>query len=272
MKRSNTEIVSFQEAIWKFYTNYGRDFAWRNIDDPYRIMVSEIMLQQTQTSRVIKKFEQFVTEFPTFCVLAKTTLRHALSMWQGLGYNRRAKYLLEIAQWVITENNGIFPSRTEELIKLPGIGKATAASICAFAFNKPTVFIETNIRTVFIHFFFKNEEKVHDNDILPLVAQTLDFENSREWYYALMDYGVMLKQRPDVSNRKSAHYHKQSRFIGSDRQIRGRIVQILIKQKSIQLYDLVDLLVQNRARVERIVADLCRDGLVLFKEKVVSIR
>lgn len=189
------EVTSFQEMIWNFYHLAGRSFPWRNVNDPYRVMISEIMLQQTQTYRVLPKYEQFIHEFSSFHSLAAASLRDVLSVWQGLGYNRRGKLLHEASQIIVTTYGGRLPDDQHVLVTLPGIGPATAASVSSFAFNKPTVFIETNIRSVFIHSFFSNEEKVSDRQIMPLVAQTLDHRNPREWYYALMDYGVMLKKK-----------------------------------------------------------------------------
>jgi A/G-specific adenine glycosylase len=210
-------VRAFRKLIYDFYREHGRAFPWRATHNPYHILVSEIMLQQTQTERVTDKYESFVNSFPDFSCLARTPLREILGAWQGLGYNRRAIALKEIAQRVIRDFQGNLPPSLEGLMSLPGIGRATAAAISTFAFNKPAVFLETNIRRVFIHHFFRNEDKVNDNEILPLVKQTLDTSNPRRWYHALMDYGVMLKKRHQNPNRKSAHYHKQGPFEGSNR-------------------------------------------------------
>ena len=226
---NNNSLSSFTKAIWDFYNANGRVFAWRHVDDPYKIVVSEIMLQQTQTHRVAQKYAIFIEEFPSFEKLAQAPLRNVLMHWQGLGYNRRGKYLHEIAQKVITEYNGSLPSSPEILITFPGIGSATAASIAAFAFNTPTVFIETNIRAVFIHWFFKDKTNVKDAELIPLIRAAVDKERARDWYYALMDYGVMLKKNSINPSRRSAHHAKQSRFEGSDRQIRGIVLKLLTK-------------------------------------------
>ena len=148
-------IRTFQRLIYRFYREHGRTFPWRRTRNPYHILVSEIMLQQTQTERVEEKYEQFLTHFPDFPSLAEAPLREILRVWRGLGYNRRAIALKNIASAVITEFHGNLPSCPEALISLPGIGRATACAICAFAFNKPVVFLETNIRRVFIHHFFQ---------------------------------------------------------------------------------------------------------------------
>ena len=204
--------------------------------DPYRIVVSEIMLQQTQTYRVEPKYLAFIKKFPNFRPLAKASTAEVLSAWQGLGYNRRALYLKKIAETVVKEYKGKLPSNSVELQKLSGIGPNTAGSIGAFAFNQPVVFIETNIRRVFIHFFFPKKQQVDDRDILKLVADTLDRKNSREWYFALMDYGATLRQAQgkllkgkfENPNRRSKHYAVQSKFEGSVRQTRGLILKTLL--------------------------------------------
>ncbi len=262
MQLNLNKIVEFWHIIWNFYKQYGRSFAWRNIDDPYKVLVSEIMLQQTQTYRVEPKYNAFIAEFPTFASLAQADLHHVLSLWQGLGYNRRGLYLYKIAQKVINEFDGRLPDSPDILINFPGVGKATASSICAFAFNKPTVFIETNIRSVFIHFFFPKEQKVDDKALMPLIEATLDRSKPREWYYALMDYGVMLKKLHTNPSRKSKHHTKQSKFEGSDRQIRGMIIKLLTEHLNMSFEELAKVLKKDVQRVERIVRKLSSDGLI----------
>lgn len=262
-KLSTEEIQSFQNFIWDFYTANKRDFAWRNTDNPYYVVVSELMLQQTQTHRVEPKFEQFICEFPDFASLAQASLRDVLSLWQGLGYNRRGKYLAEIAQAVMQKHGGVLPDDTAALITLPGIGPYTAGSICAFAFNKPTVFIETNIRAVYLHSFFAGQDKVPDAELFPLIAQTVDQVNPREWYYALMDYGVMLKKNGKNPNVRSKHHAVQSKFEGSDRQIRGRIIALLTQYPHLGLADLHTQIDGNEPeRITRILNQLCKDGMI----------
>jgi len=263
MKLAKNNIKLFQEFIWDFYQGHGRVFVWRNVDDPYKILISEIMLQQTQTYRVEQKYEQFIAELSSFEVLAQVPLRIVLGLWQGLGYNRRALYLQQIAQKVMSEYNGQFPVDLTILKTFPGIGRATAGSICAFAFNIPTVFIETNIRVVFIHSFFSKQSAVKDKDIMPLIEQTLDVSNPREWYYALMDYGVTLKKDYPYLGRKSIHYTKQSKFEGSNRQIRGMIIRILTEREQITQGGIISLLENNPERVNNILKQLCYEGLIL---------
>ena len=220
-------VQAFRKEIYRHYEEQGRTFPWRKTRNPYYILVSEVMLQQTQVDRVRGKYQQFIKSFPDVSALARAPLKKVLKVWQGLGYNRRALALKKIAHIVTKQYNEKIPRTVAELIELPGIGPATASEILAFAFNRPTVFIETNIRSVFIHFFFPDREDVSDGEILPLVEKTLDRSHPRKWYYALMDYGVMLKKHNINPSRKSAHYNKQSPFNGSNRQIRGKILRFL---------------------------------------------
>jgi A/G-specific adenine glycosylase len=202
------------------------------------VLVSEIMLQQTQTGRVTEKFLIFKEKFPNFLALSKASLEDVLKAWQGLGYNRRAIALKKIADIIINDYHGKLPDSIEILKTFPQIGHNTASSVAAFAFNKPTVFIETNIRRVFIYFFFHNRNNITDKVIIPIVEKTLDKTNPREWYYALMDYGVMLKKLYPDLNKKSAHYRKQSPFKGSNRQIRGELLKLLVKNKILKISEI----------------------------------
>lgn len=271
MKLSKDKILSFQKFIWDFYKTYGRSFAWRNVESPYYVVISEVMLQQTQTYRVEPKFDQFIEVFPDFATLAAAPLRTVLGVWQGLGYNRRGKYLHEVAQKVMSEFAGKLPNDPAILVTFPGIGKATAASICAFAFNVPTLFIETNIRAVYIHSFFNKRTDVHDKELLPLIEQTLDHENPREWYYALMDYGVWLKKTLPNPSRKSKHHVKQSKFEGSDRQIRGMIIKLLTEKVSVQKVDLINTVPREQKRVETILSQLVAEKLINEHKEYYSI-
>jgi len=185
------------------------------------------MLQQTQADRVVPKYLAFTEQFRDFPSLAMAPLAQVLTAWQGLGYNRRALMLHRAAQIVVSQHGGKLPQTVEELDALPGIGRETAGSIAAFGFNQPVAFIETNIRTVFIHFFFPKRKKVHDNELRPLVEKMVDRDNPREWYQALMDYGVMLKRSVGNVSQRSTHYAKQSSFKESNRRIRGLILKLL---------------------------------------------
>jgi len=259
---SQKEGKSFQKVINQYYLQHKRPMPWRDTVDPYCILVSEFMLQQTQAERVLLKYGPFITRFPDFQTLSRAGLKEVLAAWQGLGYNRRAINLKETAEEIISRYSGKVPESTEELIQLPGIGKATAGAILAFVFNKPSVFIETNIRRVFIHFFFQDKKDIQDKEIMPLVEKTLDHENPRYWYYALMDYGALLKKQGSNPNRKSAHYSRQAPFEGSNRQARGAILRHLLNNGTMEEYELITLLGITPLRGEKIISDLEKDGFL----------
>lgn len=226
-------FLLFQEIVYGYFTQNGRDFPWRHTSDPYHILVSEMMLQQTKTDRVIKKYAPFISRFKDFTTLANAQFRDIMELWQGLGYNRRALFLQKIARDIVEKFNGVCPLTIEKLQSLPGIGYATSCAIAAFAFNKPVVFLETNIRTTFLHFFFHKKEKIKDSEMFALLEATLDRKNPRLWYYALMDYGALLKKLYGNLSHRSFHYHKQSSFKNSNRQVRGAILKILTKSASL---------------------------------------
>ncbi len=291
-----TEIKSFQKKIWDFYGKNKREFPWRppllkiqtnGILDPYNIFISEVMLQQTQTYRVVPKYEAWIRQFPDFKSLSQSPLPTVLRYWSGLGYNRRALYIQTTAQRVVKEFGGKLPMDPEILETFPGIGKNTAGSIYVFSENKPFVFIETNIRRVFIHEFFssqshpggsettdriskddsiaplQNDNGIHDRDILTLVDQTLDRINPRQWYYALMDYGSYLGKTIPNPNRQSKHYAKQSRFEGSVRQIRGKILKILLEKKKITKEELLSLgLADDEKLLDQALLQLQKEGFI----------
>ena len=236
------QIEQFQKLIYSFYKKNKRKFIWREQITPYKIVISEVMLQQTQTARVVPKFKTWLKLFPDFENLAKASSHEVLSAWQGLGYNRRGLALAKIAQTVVNEHNSQLPNDPEILKTFPAIGANTAGSICAFAFNKPIVFIETNIRTVFTHSFFPGQSEIADKQLFPAIAQTIDKNNTREWYYALMDYGVHLKKELPRINSASKHYTPQSKFEGSKRQVRGLVIKILTQLKHIEAQELVEMI------------------------------
>lgn len=221
------QLRSFRQRVYRYYRAHGRTLPWRLNTDPCHILVSEIMLQQTRVDRVIPKFNAFISAYPTFEALAGASLAEILTLWQGLGYNRRARALHLAAREVVQNHHGKLPHHIDDLQHLPGVGPYTAGAIMAFAFNQPAVIIETNIRTVFIHHFFPEAEAVRDAQLLPLITATLDQKNPRQWYWALMDYGLYLKKEHPNPSRRSAHHVKQGAFTNSNRQIRGAIIKAL---------------------------------------------
>jgi A/G-specific adenine glycosylase len=218
------------------------------------------------------KYPAFVDAFPDFPSLASAPLPDVLAAWQGMGYNRRAVSLQKCARRVVEEYDAILPQDPAILESFPGIGRATAASICAFAFNMPVIFIETNIRRVFIHFFFFDDEPVHDADILPLAKKALYRKNPRIWYWALMDLGSALKKTVPNPNRRSTQYTRQSAFVGSDREIRGKIIRTLLLHPAQERDDLIRTIGDDRERVQRIISTLEQEGFLTMTGDNVAIR
>jgi A/G-specific adenine glycosylase len=231
--------LAFQQQLQQYYAKHWRELPWRTpvleLDengwlDPYKILLSEIMLQQTQVSRVIPKYELFLRELPTLAALSAAPFPLVLQLWSGLGYNRRAKYLHDAARQLADTP---LPWTPERLTAIKGIGPNTAAAICVYAFDQPHVFIETNIRSVFLHHFSEqlpvnSEQKIHDKDLLLIIEKTLDRQKLREFYWALMDYGSHLKRIGANPSRASAHHTRQSRFAGSRRQLRGEVLRYIL--------------------------------------------
>lgn len=264
--KNNKKQIKFIQTVWDYYYANKRDLPWRETSNSYFIFISEVMLQQTQVSRVLIKYPLFIHQFPTFDKLAHASMADILKTWQGMGYNRRALYLIKAAEIIENQYGGIVPNDPIILDLLPGIGKATACSIIAFIYNKPTVFIETNIRRVYIfHFFDGRKLPVDDKEILPLVEQTLDYVNPREWYWALMDYGAYLGKTIENPNKKSRHYSVQSQFEGSNRQIRGKILRLLLENKK-TMNEIMDLLEIDKTRAQSILESLEKEGFIVKKK------
>lgn len=265
-------ISQFQNIIYNYYKQQGRKFPFRENITPYNVAVSEIMLQQTQTGRVAEKFLNFIDKFPDFRTLSQAQLEDVLKTWQGLGYNRRAVALKKIAEMIITDYNGDLPDSIEILKTFPQIGHNTASSIVTFAFNKPTIFIETNIRRVYIYFFFPGKNSITDKEITPILEKTMDCENPRKWYYALMDYGVMLKKTYPNLNKRSAHYRKQAPFKGSSRELRGRILKILINKENMKRGDLLkELKGVTSEKLKQILDQLVKESFIKLESNTIQI-
>jgi A/G-specific adenine glycosylase len=223
---TSRKIGAFRRTVWKHYRTQGRHtLPWRTTRDPYCILVSEVMLQQTQVSRVIEKYSAFVQEFPSIESLAQSPLSQVIKAWSGLGYNRRGKYLHESARVVVREHSGDI--RRALLHKLPGVGEYTRAAVRTFAFNEPHAMLETNIRAVFIHHFFPDTSMVNDRELLIYIEKASEDQDPRTWYWALMDYGAHLKKIHQNPTRKSRAYTKQTPFRGSLREVRGATLKIL---------------------------------------------
>ncbi len=229
-------------------------------------------MQQTQVDRVIPKFEAFMERFPGVQDLAAASLAEVLTQWQGLGYNRRAKYLRLCALAVVEQYGGQFPQEERLLLKLPGIGPYTASALQAFAFNQPTLMIETNIRAVYIHHFFSDQTQVSDQALKPVIKQSLYTQDPRLWYSALMDYGSTLKKLLPNPSRKSKHHTKQSQFQGSSRQVRGEIIRVLSTQPALSVQELYNQLTSNVKFYDQALDQLVQESLVVRENNIVKLQ
>ncbi len=241
-----------------------RTMPWRDDTRPYYVLVSEMMLQQTQVTRVIPKFNEFIGTFPSEQHLADASLSEVLKAWQGLGYNRRAKFLHDAATVIARE--GAFPDNQGGLLALPGAGINTAGAIRAYSYNQPALFIETNIRTVYIHHFFNDQFDVHDAQIKEKLAETIDHENPREFYWALMDYGSYLKAQGIRNIASSKHYKKQPPLKGSVREVRGYILRELSRSDGETLLKLREGY-ERDDRFEKAIQGLENEGLIIQKRR-----
>lgn len=268
------EIKQFRKAVWHYWKKEGRhELPWRKTHDPYKILVSEVMLQQTQVPRVIEKYTEFLSLFPTVHVLAHATLRDVLRVWSGLGYNRRGKYLHDAAKVIAKQYDGDIKAATAAE-KLPGMGPYTRAAVRVFAFNEPHTLLETNVRAAFIHHFestlcksdlHKKDTKISDKQLVPLMKKAAEDQDPREWHWALMDFGVHIKKLHKNPARRSATYTKQSTFKGSLREVRGILLKSLSHSTKIE----TDLYLEvakhahiKKARVQEALESLVRDGLI----------
>ena len=259
---TSSTLHQFQTFLLRWYQHYGRtSLPWRQTRDPYAILVSELMLQQTQVSRVIPKYQAFLQLFPDLKTLRTAKLETVLAAWQGLGYNRRAKYLWQLAQVTLE-----LPRDQIALQKLPGIGPYTAGAIAAFAFNQPVTLIETNVRTVFLYHFFPGQTAVSDAELLPLISATVPTQQAGAWYAALMDYGSYLKSVLPNPSRQSKHHTKQSRFQGSARQVRGELLRLLLNAPATKA-ELLSQLTSNAEHFETALAQLLKEQLIVEKNK-----
>ncbi len=265
-------FARFRRVVWAHYTKHGRhELPWRKTRDPYKILVSEVMLQQTQVHRVLPMYAEFTRRFPSARRLAAAPLSDVLKAWQGLGYNRRAKMLHAAAKQL---GKSDFPKMATGWQRLPGVGKYTARAVAVFAYGADEILIETNIRTAVIHHFFRNANdtiygiKITDAEIEEVLKNAQSKarggmrDRAREWNYALMDYGAFLKRSGVKLNAKSKHYAKQSRFAGSMREARGALLKELARGSSTAPRLLGLLGDDRRDQLKTALAALLREGFV----------
>jgi len=263
-------VDAVRRLVYRYYALFGRNFPWRGTGNPYYVYLSEVMLQQTTATRVVEKYKLFLRRFPTVESIASSGFAEIIEVWQGLGYNRRALYLHRAMRIIAETYGGEIPNRVKDLEALPGIGKNTARSILAFAYNRPVVFIETNIRTAMIYHFFRDCHTVHDRDIMPCVEKTLDRVHPARWYNALMDYGSAVKRCRMNPGRSSAHYSRQSPFEGSHRQVRGMILKICARGP-VDKDTLAETIHVDATRIECAIEDLKKEGFIAINEGKVGI-
>lgn len=261
MEISTEQLICFKNTVWNYSLDNHRSMPWREDTRPYYVVVSEFMLQQTQVTRVLDKFPVFIERFPDFASLAGAALADVLAQWSGLGYNRRAKYLKEFAEAIQNRYGGQVPQEQKLLTALPGMGKATAAAVLSYSYNACLPYIETNVRTVLIHHFFAGRDNVSDAELMHVAQLCWDSERPREWCWALMDYGTYLKKTAASVNMRSKHYTKQTKFEGSDRQQRGKIIKKLTGKKS-DIPELSRQLNIDESYAAQLLNGLLRDGLV----------
>jgi A/G-specific adenine glycosylase len=265
------KIGAFRDMVLSHYRQAGRQFPWRGTD-PWGVMVSEFMLQQTQTDRVIRYWEKWMRRWPVPQALAAASMEDALKNWSGLGYNRRCFYLKNSAAIIAEEHNGRVPDTPDVLRLLPGVGPYIAGAVACFAYNYPSVFIETNIRSTIIHCFFPDRDNVKDAEIVPILEKALYRKDPRTWHYALMDYGASLKKLTKNPNRRSAHYVRQSPFIGSFRQARGKVIRTLADMGSSNAEEIRLACGINEEKLYRVLERLEKESLVAEEGGIYKIK
>lgn len=268
-----TPTTSFKKTVMAYYRKHKRDLPWRRTKNPYHILISEVMLQQTQATRVIEPYTRFIERFPTIASLAEASFKDVFAYWNGLGHNRRARYLKNAAETIVRDHGGTMPGSRIVLESLPGVGAYTAGAILTFAFEKKELLIETNIRTVFIHFFFDGKRTISDAELLPYIERTLPRRGFREWWNALMDYGAMLKRMKKNAGSRSAHYVKQTAFRGSRRELRGQILKTLLREPKMDKRALAKQLrvKENGHDLDRVLSALQKEALITERGNTIAL-
>jgi len=259
------KIASFQKKILGWYDIHHRDLPWRRTRDPYRILISEVMSQQTQLSRVVPKYESWLDKFPTIENLANAKISEVLFYWSGLGYNRRALNLKKTAEIISTTYHGTFPQTEKALLALPGIGKYTARAILCFAFNKQIAVVDTNVRKVLLIQFDASE-----NNIVQAAQMLLPIGKAYEWNQALMDYAAAVLKKEKIP------FPKQSKFIGSHRYYRGQVLKHLVQKRKIKVEELgfvvkKDYSHKEKAWLQSLLNELAGEGFITVKNNFIML-
>ena len=295
-KIDDSTIESIRVGLMAWFAANRRDLPWRQTRDPYRILVSEVMLQQTQVDRVIPYYERWIDQFPTVEALAQAATSDVIRIWSGLGYNRRAIYLQKTARASVEEHGGSFPTRLEELLKLPGVGPYTAGAIAAFAFEQDVVFQDTNMRRVVHRLAFGSDipaRQATEHQILEAAEALLPTGHGWIWNQALIEFGALqcTQRRPacvicplqlackafpsiqsDIADLPvGVRLKKEADFHGSNRQFRGRVVEELRRAQGATLAELGPRVKsgfgdEDLPWLYGVVSGLARDGLVTIME------
>lgn len=267
MVLSPSKIRTFQKTIFDWWQDNRRDLPWRKTHDLYKILVSEVMLQQTQVSRVLPRYLDFLARFPDVSTLAASTPAQVLRAWKGMGYNRRALYLRSSAQAIVENYSGIFPDSETELVKLPGVGAYTACALLVFAYKQDVAMVDTNIRQIITHYFFDDKPQ-KPFEIQQVADKLVPKGKSWEWHQALMDFGALELKVPQVSRRK------QKPFRGSNRFYRGRIMDLL-RERAIAEDQLIASMCKEygttKVYINTIIDGLIADGLATKKNMTVRL-
>lgn len=274
-------VDQFHTLLFDWHTQHRREMPWRNTSDPFLILVSEIMLQQTQVDRVRDRYAIFVERFPTLEDLACATLGEVLQLWSGLGYNRRAKYLFLTAKYIVSDLDGVFPSTPEELLRLPGVGLSTMGALSAFSFGADTPMIDTNIRRVLHRVFFSERTLPSDRQLYDFASSIIPVGNGREWNYAMLDCAAMVcTARHHSSQCPLMALHGEILdvprktvsvpFMGSRRFYRGKILASLARQHALTIREIQRELHMDPTLVKSILDDLSQEGMISIRgEKIV---
>ncbi|HWR27858.1 MAG TPA: Fe-S cluster assembly protein HesB [Candidatus Thermoplasmatota archaeon] len=259
---TTTEIKRFQKKVFSFYEKNKRDLPWRKTIDPYKILLSELMLQQTQVKRVILYYEKWIARWPTIDALASASLPEVLHMWMGLGYNTRAKNLHTTARKIVATFNSDVLQAMKQYKELPGIGKYTSQAVQIFSSNSDLVTVDTNIRRILIS-EFKLPIKIADKELWLLAETCLPLGESRDWHNALMDYGAlhMTAQKTGIKPKT-----QQTQFEGSNRQIRAQILRCLL-QKSMSFSELEKTVGIGQMRLGAILDKMMNEKIIENKNK-----
>lgn len=268
---SSKNIIAFQEKVLSFYKENKRDLPWRRTTDPYAILVSEVMLQQTQVDRVVSYYQEWLRQWPTIQDLANAERADVLQRWMGLGYNNRAVNLHKASQFIVERFDGGVKNALGSGMKIPGIGPYTEKAVKIFAFNENLATVDTNIRRILIH-EFSPQETLSDADVHSLAEQCLPKGQSRDWHNALMDYGslVLTSKKTGISPKTA-----QSTFEGSDRQYRAKILRHLLahQRETFTIDRLQEILsFPERRRLQTILEGMIKDDLLLCENERYSLK